>query len=202
MRRPSNASCVSIPENVSRPPFRPFSVVRPFGTLKVPHAWEPGAEIVNSCTAPDEGRPAGRPYADMRRGLGFHPCWSGPAPAAGEGRKIFRPYGRPFFGTGCPCPFGGATHASFPALRFNHAAPEPSPPAHARGRRSPSALRPFGGLTNRVQGRAPFRRSAHGEATRRPVRLRVPWRGARPPWRRAASASSPCRRRRPIRSSG
>ena len=34
MRRPYNAPCVSIPENVSRPPFRPFSVVRPFGTLR------------------------------------------------------------------------------------------------------------------------------------------------------------------------
>ena len=42
MRRPYNTRCVSIPENVSRPPFQPFSVVRPFGTLKAPHVQGPG----------------------------------------------------------------------------------------------------------------------------------------------------------------
>ena len=42
MRRPYNTPFVSIPRNVVVPPFLPFGVVRPFGTLKAPHVQGPG----------------------------------------------------------------------------------------------------------------------------------------------------------------
>ena len=69
MRHPYNTPFVSIPWNVSRPPFQPFGVVRPFGTLR-----NRGRELSIPARLLTKGD---RPVAPTRTcgwGLGFTPC--------------------------------------------------------------------------------------------------------------------------------